>query len=290
MHAAVIGLSETKLQNTVLSSEIEIEGYNLVRYDQSQRGGGVACFVKNYILYNRKPNFCINTESILIEIFLPKSKPVLTGILYRPPDKYDFVSHLERKFSDTNVYESQECYLLGDINLNLRPNDKEIFRHKSADTINKEISKLFRSYLEFRYTHCLEQIKTRPTRITDQTTTLIDYILTNSPDKVSQSGVIDLGLSDHDLIYCTRKISLPKSHKDNEIFVHSVKRYSPERFLEILTEVVFPCYLTYTSVNDAYSDFIYRFVGAINFIAPAEKIRMKTSSKTWLDNQILPAI
>ena len=105
-NATVVGLSETKLQNTVLSSEIQIEGYNLVRYDQSQRGGGVACFVKNYILYNRKSNFCINTENILIEIFLPKSKPVLIGILYRPPDKYDFVNCLECTFSNT-VFESK---------------------------------------------------------------------------------------------------------------------------------------------------------------------------------------
>ena len=54
------GLSETKLDNAVLSSELEIEGYDLVR-----SGGGAACFVKNSISYNRKPNFCINTESIL---------------------------------------------------------------------------------------------------------------------------------------------------------------------------------------------------------------------------------
>ena len=66
------------------------------------------------------------------------------------------------------------------------------------------------------------------------------YILTNSPDKVSQSGVIDLGLSDHDLIYCARETSLPKSHKHNEIFVLSLKRYSAEKFLEILREIVFP--------------------------------------------------
>ena len=114
-NATVIGLSETKLDNTVLSSELEIEGYDLVRSDRSRRGGGVACFVKNSISYNRKPNFCTNTESIFIEIFLPRSKPVLIGILYRPPDKYDFVNCLERTFSDTNVFESQECYLLGEI-------------------------------------------------------------------------------------------------------------------------------------------------------------------------------
>ena len=76
-------------------------------------------------------------------------------------------------------------------------------------------------------------------------------------------------LSDHDLIYRTRKTSLPKSHKDDEIFVHSVKSYSSETFLDILREIVFPNYLTYTSVNDAYSGFTYGFVGAINFIAPA---------------------
>ena len=41
------------------------------------------------ISYNQKPNFCINAESIFIEIFVPKLKSVLIGILYKPPDKYD---------------------------------------------------------------------------------------------------------------------------------------------------------------------------------------------------------
>ena len=46
-NATVIGLSKTKLSKAVLSSELEIEGYDLVRSDRSRRGGGVACFVKN---------------------------------------------------------------------------------------------------------------------------------------------------------------------------------------------------------------------------------------------------
>ena len=64
-NAIVIGLSETKLDNTVLSGELEIKGYDLVRSDQSRRGGGIVCFVKNSVSYNRKPKFWINTESIL---------------------------------------------------------------------------------------------------------------------------------------------------------------------------------------------------------------------------------
>ena len=107
----------------------------------------------------------------------------------------------------------------------MQPKDKDIFRHKSANTINKKIPHLTRSCLEFCSTHSLQQIITRPARVTDQTVTLIDHILTNSPDKASQSGVIDLGLFDHDLIYRTRKTSLPKSHKHNDTFVRSLKRF-----------------------------------------------------------------
>ena len=40
-NATVLGLSETKFDNAVLSSELEIEGYDLVRSDRSRRGGGV---------------------------------------------------------------------------------------------------------------------------------------------------------------------------------------------------------------------------------------------------------
>ena len=123
------------------------------------------------------------------------------------------------------------------------------------------------SYLEFCFRYSLERIITKTTRFTDQTATFIDHTLMNSPDKVSQSSIIDLGLSDNDLTYCTRKASLPKSHKHNEIFVGSLKKYSENFFLEILREIVFPNHLTYTWVNDAYSDFIYRFVEAINFIS-----------------------
>ena len=103
----------------------------------------------------------------------------------------------------------RNAIFFGDININLQPKDKDIFRHKPANTINKEIPHLTRSYLEFCCTHSLEQIIARPTRVNDQTATLIDHILAKSPEKNSQSGVIDLGLSDHDLIYCKRKTSLP---------------------------------------------------------------------------------
>ena len=91
---SVVGISETKFDNSVSSGEFEIEGHNLLRFDRSWRGGGVACYVNKFFEHNYKHSFCKNTESILNNIFLPKTKPVLVGILYRPPDKNDFVKNL----------------------------------------------------------------------------------------------------------------------------------------------------------------------------------------------------
>ena len=103
--ASVVGISENKLDNS--SSEIEIEGYDLLRLDQSRRGGGVVCYVKRSSAYNYKHNFPKNTENIFIDIFLPKTKPILVGILYRPPDKNDFVKNLEETFTGCNILEKQ---------------------------------------------------------------------------------------------------------------------------------------------------------------------------------------
>ena len=51
----------------------------------------------------------------------------------------------------------------------------------------------------------LKQLIRSPTRVAKSCSTLLDHILTNANEMVSQSGVLDIGLSDHQLIFCTRK-------------------------------------------------------------------------------------
>ena len=60
--------------------------------------------------------------------------------------------------------------------------------------------------------------------------------------------------------------------------------------MEIGREIAFPNHLTYTCVNNAYSDFIHRFVRAINFIGSAKRIKVMANSKSWFDNPIVSAI
>ena len=68
-NASIIGISETKLDETIWSSELEVDGYDLVRLDRSRRGGGVACYIKSSIAYSYKDSFCSNTESTFVYIF-----------------------------------------------------------------------------------------------------------------------------------------------------------------------------------------------------------------------------
>ena len=70
-------------------------------------------------------------------------------------------------------------------------------------------------YKEFCALLGLPQIINDATRITETTSSLLDHILTNSEDKICQSGVIDIGISDHQMIYCRRKISRSKSGEKN---------------------------------------------------------------------------
>ena len=60
-------------------------------------------------------------------------------------------------------------------------------------------------------THQLSQLINQPTRVTEETRTLIDLFITNSEESILHSGVYPLSISDHKLIYAVRKISIPRS-------------------------------------------------------------------------------
>ena len=241
-NASIVGIGEIKLDDSNSSTEIEIEGYDLLRLDRSRRGGGVACYIKKSLAYNCKEKFFKTTESIFIDIFLPKVKPILAGILYRPADKNDFVINLEETFTGCGTLANQECYLLGGFNINLLHNGKNIFGKKEYTSKLKSLPSLTKEYLDFGYSFCLQKLISVSSRIKESTATLIDHVLTNSPHKIIQSGVIEMSLSDQELIYCTRKTTKLRSNKHHELNIPTMKNYTAENFIELLNKIDFSNY------------------------------------------------
>ena len=117
-NAAVIGITESKLDESVLNSEIHIDNYSLIRCDRNRHGGGVACYVRDDISYNQKTTFNSGVENIFIDILLPKTKPFTVGIFYRPPDKSKFIETITEDFYKLNA-ENNDLFILGDMNINL---------------------------------------------------------------------------------------------------------------------------------------------------------------------------
>ena len=56
-----------------------------------------------------------------MELLLPKSKPILCGVLYRPPKQHNFYQVLESLCSTASNFDEYETLLLGDFNTNVSP-------------------------------------------------------------------------------------------------------------------------------------------------------------------------
>ena len=58
-------------------------------------------------------------ENIFVDILLPKTKLILIGNVYRPPDQSGFPDKISNAILNTPNFDSQEVYILGDLNINL---------------------------------------------------------------------------------------------------------------------------------------------------------------------------
>ena len=64
-NASVIGISESKLDASVLEQEISIDNYKILRCDKNRHKEGVACYVRNDLSYNILSVFPSEIENII---------------------------------------------------------------------------------------------------------------------------------------------------------------------------------------------------------------------------------
>ena len=126
----VLCFSETKLDKSILDGEISFENYAVIRKDRNRNGGGVACFIHKSLAFEVRTDFPNAFENIFIDILLPKTKPILLGVIYRPPSDMHFVDNLNSCISNSNSFNSREVILIGDFNVILIDRKKKLIREK----------------------------------------------------------------------------------------------------------------------------------------------------------------
>ena len=96
-------------------------------------------------------------------------------------------------------------YIPGDFNINMYHDNRYIVRDDNTISL-KFLSHDVKNYHQFCTMHSLKQLTQSPTRVTCSTSTLIDHILISASSRASPKGVTNVGVSDHQLVFCTRKI------------------------------------------------------------------------------------
>ena len=193
----ILAINETRLDKTVPDSVVNLVGYNIVRQDRNRNGGGVCVYIRTSIEFRRRLDLENDSlEMIALDIKKPNSRSFLVSCWYRPPHSpvecFDIFEECLNKAED----EYKDIYITGDINCNVMSNSPESHTSRLVNLIE---------------THQLSQLINQPTRVTEETRTLIDLFITNSEESILHSGVYPLSISDHNLIYAVRKISIPRS-------------------------------------------------------------------------------
>ena len=172
-----------------------------------------------------------NLEDLWIELLIPRIKPIIIGTCYRAPKNNNVIECLE--YTLNMLDNNNEVFILGDFNICMLKNSR----------LKDKYSKLLES-------NNFKQLINSPTRETNSSSSLIDHICTNSSEKVSQSGVIETGLSDHFIIFCTRKKVREFNGKHKSINIRSLKNYNQDTYRGNLKETDWsPVYSSFTRMT-----------------------------------------
>ena len=173
--------------------------------ETNRNGGGVACYIRSDVSYIQKHYFPKEIKNIFFEILLPKTELIKVVIIYRTPSQNTFLKILNKNLPSIDT-DAKETYIL-DFNINTYESNKFIV-HENNTICTKFASALAKKYHQFFTMHGLKQLIQCPTQVTCSTSALIDRILASFSSRVSQKGVINIGLSDHQLLFCLHKFYL----------------------------------------------------------------------------------
>ena len=122
-----LGLSESWLNLSVIGPEVEIEKYNMYRFDRdagsSKRGGGgIVVYINTKRNFEHLSDWDICTrdiECLWTKLNLKATRTTFIGCIYRPPEGNidNFLSILENKILDIYELGIADLILLGDVNI-----------------------------------------------------------------------------------------------------------------------------------------------------------------------------
>ena len=137
----------------------------------------------------------------------------------------------------------------------------------------------------------MTQVIDTPTRTTTSSSTLLDLIITNTPQCVVSHNVIPHVIADHDLISVTIKVSKPKRLPVTKTF-RQLTNYSNDIFCSLLLDNV--CRLNDIFLTDDVDKQVYIFnevfIQSLDICAPMETKVVTRPPTPWMNDKLRNAI
>ena len=178
------------------NAEVEIEGYKLSRLDRTTKSGGGVCIytrtsLKVKILKELTGKSPSGFHQLWVQVQHKNLKSIIFCIVYRPPDcsVACFADEFLEKHTLALTY-GKEVFIIGDLNIDILKKNQES-----------------RALMNLCSSLNLTQLITSPTRVTTQSSTLIDVIMTTNTA----------------LVFSCRKWSYGESYKRPLLDLHCAK-------------------------------------------------------------------
>ena len=250
--------------------------------DSETAAGGAALYISNNLKAIPRADIKFTmplVESCWAEIIANINKPnIIIGCIYRHPSANmpGFTQELQNIIKSLSN-RKQHVYIIGDVNVNFL---------KYNEHANTE------DYLNMLYSNNFLPLITKPTRLTDHSSTLIDHIYTNAPIENTTSGIALADISDNLPICCI--CNAPTSKNKHITYYRDYSNFCKEQYLADISQINWPdLYSTSTDLHEITCACMNKVKDIVNKHAPLKKAtnsKMKQLNKPWLTQGLLKSI
>lgn len=212
----------------------------------------------------------INLEAVWVEIWETANKRLVVGVVYRPPSSDSaFMFELSEVLQLLRL-ELKEIVILGDLNCNIL----------KADGPTKQL-------LDILADNELYQLVTAATRVTQESETIIDLLITNEPVKFVEVGCRECCISDHKLVYGTRNVRNKTPKRNHEVSEYrAYNKCCIEALRRDLDRVPWHILDIFDDIEDSWCGWKLLFDLVLDEHAPIKKSRKKRQHVPWITEEV----
>ena len=252
---------------------------------KNKRGGGVSIYCKDYINFKVIKEMTVikgHIEFLTIE-YKTKNKTNILSTLYRPPSQctHDIENCIKDiklllEYKDTH-FPNTNYDILGDLNM-------DILKYNTMESIRK-------FYQTFENQNIIPLIN-RPTRVTNNTASIIDNILSNNYNN-SKNYIICNSITDHFLIIKSiQKTDITYKNTTNTYHRRKFNTDNINHFSNKLINEDWSHILNTNNTIDKWNKFFNKIDNIFNESFPNKKYTLKkdkkkdTNASPWIDDEI----